>query len=893
MGTAIFLWMKMVQTNTVAGVHKVERYTVVPPVPVHFVGKKREENERNLKQLQKKGPPGVRKGRRLNRWQNNSAKTSGSSEEETNSSDSSQDENTRRKQSKKPSRNKRKRDSFSSSSDREITGKKKKKHVNSDAETEKECIILTDTEKEQLEMKKERSSSKKESEDDKMPNEVDPEAAKEAQDLFKEYLTELVQTGELIAYRAKRLLEKKVGDNSMTDPKHVDKIVDGINLLVKLSGENMQHTADFVNSRHKQWVKGVKRKHKHSKLNKTPTKRNSEKVTEETQKEEISGEIENGVTEENEETIHVNGALNGKVVSSVDENDKLNSDLETNNEELPSEDNEMERDTNKETKSDDNALKENETDIEINLPKKSAKRKKRSVSSEEVSDENVDSNGNGIGRDVKKKSKIDINDEDDSHHIDNNKTIDEDSCEAGIKTHTDSESDENVSSEKNNSADQDHEHNEKSNEETSLQKGATELKLNSASKHKELDSSAISITSMSTVKMDKNESFDLFNDSKEEEILEKETSNTEVSKGKEEVQNEKDDSSDATIEFLNTPEPASDNSEMTEVEVRNGKKDCSSESEENTKEQNGEVCDPLSLSESVNNNFKENKVVENVTENEISNNSDSDENNLEAVDHNKVSDDEKASDIENLQLSGDDSKEDGENSVSLEAKQALLGYTSDDEAEDEDRPKKKKGRKKKTKTDNDSKVEDNSSKSLKKRRIGPKSKTKQFRSSSSSSATDEESDGSSSTKHESSKKKKFRLKDTEAYKQDKKLRWKCNVQAIKLSEDEFQKYYENYYTNESSKSEEETRDDKEILSLLNLKALKKGSGKKSQDNSNESETEESDSSDKRKKNSKPKRDKAKEQEQRLLDFFNNEDDNDTHGNVYCRKLRSSIKKNVV
>ena len=38
MGTAIFLWMKMVQTNTVAGVHKVERYTVVPPVPVHFVG---------------------------------------------------------------------------------------------------------------------------------------------------------------------------------------------------------------------------------------------------------------------------------------------------------------------------------------------------------------------------------------------------------------------------------------------------------------------------------------------------------------------------------------------------------------------------------------------------------------------------------------------------------------------------------------------------------------------------------------------------------------------------------------------------------------------------------------------------------------------------------------
>jgi hypothetical protein len=60
------------------------------------------------------------------------------------------------------------------------------------------------------------------------------------------------------------------------------------------------------------------------------------------------------------------------------------------------------------------------------------------------------------------------------------------------------------------------------------------------------------------------------------------------------------------------------------------------------------------------------------------------------------------------------------------------------------------------------------------------------------------------------RKKKFKLKDTEAYKQDEKLRWNCTVAVERLPDEVFQKHYEQYYSDGEEESEKNVKGDNEI-----------------------------------------------------------------------------------
>jgi hypothetical protein len=153
----------------------------------------------------------------------------------------------------------------------------------------------------------------------------------------------------------------------------------------------------------------------------------------------------------------------------------------------------------------------------------------------------------------------------------------------------------------------------------------------------------------------------------------------------------------------------------------------------------------------------------------------------------------------------------------IRAKQALLEYSTDDEdscAETSLRKKKKKEQSKNAKEKEDTVCKD--TKPARKQRCGPKSRIQKgggsTASSSALSATDVDSECSlqTYTKAGGGRRKKFRLKDTEAYKQDEKLGWKCTVCVQCLADEVFWKHYERYCSDGESESEKKAKDDKEI-----------------------------------------------------------------------------------
>jgi hypothetical protein len=152
----------------------------------------------------------------------------------------------------------------------------------------------------------------------------------------------------------------------------------------------------------------------------------------------------------------------------------------------------------------------------------------------------------------------------------------------------------------------------------------------------------------------------------------------------------------------------------------------------------------------------------------------------------------------------------------IRAQQTLLEYiTDDDDSSCTDTPLKRKKRNEqsmKAKREEVAACKDINS--AKKRLIGPKSRTHKYKESTSSvsSETDESecSMGRQRTNVDRGRKKKFKLKDTEAYKQDEKLRWKCIVAVERLSDEVFQKHYEQYYSDGEDESEKKVKGDNEV-----------------------------------------------------------------------------------
>jgi hypothetical protein len=154
----------------------------------------------------------------------------------------------------------------------------------------------------------------------------------------------------------------------------------------------------------------------------------------------------------------------------------------------------------------------------------------------------------------------------------------------------------------------------------------------------------------------------------------------------------------------------------------------------------------------------------------------------------------------------------------IKAQQALLDYSTDDEDSCTEtclRKKKRMEQSKKAKEKEVAVCKDK--KPAKKQCYGPKSRTRRGKgsttTSSVSSATDVDSECSvrrQDIKADGGRRKKFRLKDTEAYKQDEKLGWKCTVPVERLPDEVFQKHYEQYYSDEENECEKNAKDDKEI-----------------------------------------------------------------------------------
>jgi hypothetical protein len=161
----------------------------------------------------------------------------------------------------------------------------------------------------------------------------------------------------------------------------------------------------------------------------------------------------------------------------------------------------------------------------------------------------------------------------------------------------------------------------------------------------------------------------------------------------------------------------------------------------------------------------------------------------------------------------------------VNAQQTLLEYTTDDDDDDDDDgdessrtdtlSKKKKRKEQSRKAKREGVAACKGVTSVKKRLVGPKSRTYKFKeitSSSLSSQTDESecSMGRQLEDVDRGRKKKFKLKDTEAYKQDEKLGWKCTVAVERMPNELFQKHYEQYYSDEEEESEKKAKDDNEI-----------------------------------------------------------------------------------
>jgi hypothetical protein len=90
-----------------------------------------------------------------------------------------------------------------------------------------------------------------------LPEELDKESAKLACQLLEKCCRDLVDVGEVLVLRAKRCVEKKVGLKAMANPKNVDKVVNSLQLLMKLAGDNLQHIGGFLSLSHRHWVQGV------------------------------------------------------------------------------------------------------------------------------------------------------------------------------------------------------------------------------------------------------------------------------------------------------------------------------------------------------------------------------------------------------------------------------------------------------------------------------------------------------------------------------------------------------------------------------------------------------------------------------------------------------------
>ncbi|KAJ4447097.1 hypothetical protein ANN_09097 [Periplaneta americana] len=254
---------------------------------------------------------------------------------------------------------------------------------------------------------------------------------------------------------------------------------------------------------------------------------------------------------------------------------------------------------------------------------------------------------------------------------------------------------------------------------------------------------------------------------------------------------------------------------VAEVEKDDGQLDKKEESAENDKESD----------ESDNDGGGDSDIGNlQITDDEMSDSSE------KRSDENKVPICEDKSDKTDEQICEDveqsDKEDEAEESVSkyteeaIEAQKALLGYTSDDEEDGDsqtDTPKKKKKEgSKRVKKNSNSGDKNAEEKTVKKRRPGPKSRTYVGIESTDSELPSSEEDSASFSDKQImkavglKKKKRFRLKDTEAYKQDEKLGWKCSVVVERLPEDVFQKHYEQYYSEEEDESEKAIKDDKEI-----------------------------------------------------------------------------------
>ena len=154
----------------------------------------------------------------------------------------------------------------------------------------------------------------------------------------------------------------------------------------------------------------------------------------------------------------------------------------------------------------------------------------------------------------------------------------------------------------------------------------------------------------------------------------------------------------------------------------------------------------------------------------------------------------------------------------MKAQQSVLAYSTDNEDTSSDTLPEKKKRKARSRKTKQEVAALKGTKPAKKRCIGPKSQTHQGSDtvSSSVSSTDIDSECSTTsklTKPKEGRKQKFRLRDTEAYKQDEKLQWKCTVLVERLRDEVFQKHYEEYCTDGEDESEKKSKANNEIHRL--------------------------------------------------------------------------------
>ena len=151
----------------------------------------------------------------------------------------------------------------------------------------------------------------------------------------------------------------------------------------------------------------------------------------------------------------------------------------------------------------------------------------------------------------------------------------------------------------------------------------------------------------------------------------------------------------------------------------------------------------------------------------------------------------------------------------MKAQQSVLAYTTDNEDTSADTLPEKKKRKTHSRKTKQKVTALKGTKPAKKQYIGPKSQPHEgsdtVSSSVSSTDTDSEcSTGRKFTKLKEGKKQKFRLRDTEAYKQDEKLQWKCTVLVERLHDEVFQKHYEAYCADGEDDSAKKSKANNEI-----------------------------------------------------------------------------------